>query len=213
MSVAKAELKIAITNDIGATIEDSFEAAKKELYRHEGAVNAYAQAAKSCEALAEHVKKDIDEGVYDLQTGEHVNRYVARAAALQRNLHRQAENLCVAAAGKIAGFESVMEMLRKYRNAEQLRLNDARVQETAVDTTPNATVIEMRPGLSIKQRRQLEVQHADTDLVSVHVEETVTPLTAAASVAECVEETARAVTEDSTSILPRRRGRPPKKRD
>lgn len=201
MSVAKAELKIAITTDIGATIEDSFEAVKKELYRHEGAVNAYPQAAKACEALAEHVKKDIDEGVYDLQTGEFINRYIARAAALQRNLHRQAENLCVAAAGKIAGFESVMETLKKYRNAEQLKLNEARLQEASSDTTPNATILEMRPGLSIKQRRQLEEQTETTSAV------------------EPAKETENVVTEtilevaNGASIVPRRRGRPPKKRD
>lgn len=160
MNVDKAELKIAIATDIGATIEDSLEAAKKEMQQYDGAIMAFAKAAKACELLASHVDKDLDEGKYGLETAEIVKRYIERSAQVNRTLCKEAENLSISASGKISAFENAVATINKYREAERLKVISARVMEPS----PGMPIAEDRPGLSIKQRRLLE--EAETELVA-----------------------------------------------
>lgn len=161
MNPEKAELKILVANDIGATIEDSLEAAGREMQRQEGAVTAFAQAAKACEMLCEVVNKDLDEGkITSMELAEAAKLWLTRAANAQRNLGRQAENLVMAASGKVAALESAVAIIAKYRHAEQLKVAAARVLET--ETPAAAPAVEVRPGMSIKERRQLEERAATT---------------------------------------------------
>jgi hypothetical protein len=186
MNLEKAELKIMVVTDIGASMDDSLEAAKKDMHRQEGAVTSFGQAAKACELLCEQVNKDLDEGKISLEQAELVKLWLARAANAQRNLGRGAENLGMSASGKVSALEGAVALIDRYRRAEQLKIAEAR----AINPVSPETV-ELpgtRPGLSIKERRLLE---------------------------EKAEAEAAAQAEPAPSLImlstPKRRGRPPNK--
>ena len=153
MNIEKAELKINIANDIGASVEDSFESAKKEMYRQEGALSSFGQAAKACEMLVEVVNKDLAEGkIESLEHANEIKLWLTRAANAQRNLARQAENLGMAASGKVAALEQTVAMIAKYRHAEELKIAASRLVNPEDPAQANIG----RPGLSVAQRRKLE---------------------------------------------------------
>ena len=214
MNVDKAELKIAVATDIGASIEDTFEAAKKDMYRQEGAINAYSQAAKACELLCEHVNKDLEEGkIESLETADLVKHWLTRAANAQRTLVRNAENLGMAASGRVAGLEQTVELVRKYRDAEKLKIAAAKL----VSPQDPAVVDLSRPGLSIKERRLLEEKQVE--MISAAPEKVLSTEAFAATIpAASANGTRYHVSElpshtANTVVPPKRRGRPPKKRD
>lgn len=155
MNVEKAELKIAVATDLGAAVEDIFEAARKDMYRQEGAVTSFGQAAKACELMAEHVNKDVDDGVYGLEVAEKIKLYLTRAANAQRNLGRNAENLGMAASGKVAALEGAVALISKYRDVERMKIAAARLINPE---DPSEVELGQRPGLSIKEQRLAEAQ-------------------------------------------------------
>jgi len=167
VNVEKAELKILVATDIGASIEDSFEAAKKEMCRQEGAVGAFVQAAKACEQLCEHVDKDVEEGkIESLEVAVVVKRWITRTADIQRNLQRRAENLGMAAAGKVSALEQTVALVSKYRQIEEVKLQAARLISP---DDPSAAEVTRRPGLSIKERRlaEQEAERAEAEKLLV----------------------------------------------
>jgi len=155
MSLEKSELKIAVATDIGASIEDSYEAAKKEMYRQEGAVTSFGQAAKACEMLCEVVNKDLDEGrVPSMEHAEMIKLWITRAANAQRNLARNAENMGMSACGKVSALEGAVALISKYRQVEQLKIAAARL---ASPSDPDAVrPAGSHPAMSIKERRLAE---------------------------------------------------------
>ena len=158
MSIEKAELKILIATDIGASIEDSLEAAKKDMYRQEGAVTSFGQAAKACEMLCEVVNKDLDEGrVASMELAEAIKLWLTRAANAQRNLARNAENGGMSAGGKVAALEGAIALIAKYRQVEQLKIAQARVAVPEAPQSGETGVHAARfPSMSIKERRLAE---------------------------------------------------------
>lgn len=156
-NIEKAELKILIATDIGASIEDSLEAAKKEMTRQEGALTSFGQAAKACEMLCEVVNKDLDEGrVPSMEQAEAIKLWLTRAANAQRNLARNAENMGMSASGRVSALEGAIALIAKYRQVEQLKIAAARVLNP--EKPEAAELPENRPGLTIKERRLLEAQ-------------------------------------------------------
>lgn len=157
MNINKAELKIDIAKDIGASIEDSLEAAKKDMYRQEGAIAAFGQAAKSCEMLCKGIDQDLDEGrVPNLETAEALKLWVTRAANAQRNLARSAENSCMSASGKVAALEGAVALIAKYARTEELKIAAVRIENP--EKSESVELPGMRPGPSIKERRLAEEQ-------------------------------------------------------
>jgi hypothetical protein len=157
MSIEKAELKILIATDIGASIEDSLEAAKKDMYRQEGAVTSFGQAAKACEMLCEVVNKDLDEGrVASMELAEAIKLWLTRAANAQRNLARNAENGGMSAGGKVTALEGAIALIAKYRQVEQLKIAQARVAVPAPQSGEASVHAARFPGMPIKERRLAE---------------------------------------------------------
>jgi len=153
MNVDKAELKILIANDIGASTEDMYESAKNLVHHWDGASKAFSKAAAACTALAEHVNKDIDDGLYDLETAKHIKRYIERCAHVNQNLQRQAEDSMMATTGKVTAFETVVGFIKKYQDAEKLKIAAVRVEQGPNATTSSAPAI--RP-ISLKEQRLAE---------------------------------------------------------
>lgn len=212
MSLEKAELKIAIATDIGATIEDAYDAAKIETYRFEGGVQALIKAVKACEELATHVDKDLDEGLYGLDVAERIKRYTERAAGACRNLVRQAENGHVAASGKVLAYENAVKLVDKYRKTEQLKVAAAKVAQTNAEAPEDA----LRPiaaQQTVKQQRLAEAAAIIAAADETEVAEVSVPEVAEVSAPEPEKTTDTVevpVDELQGPIIPKRRGRPPK---
>jgi len=162
MRIEKAETKIAVASELGAKIEDILEAAKKEVSRWEGSVSAFSQASKACEALGEHVDRDVTDGVYDLEVAKVVKRYVDRAAQLTKNLMAQAENNRISTVGKVAALDTTVQVVAKYRDEEVGRVSAFRAAlasgQIKVEDGGGMSVADggVRPARSIKEQRLAE---------------------------------------------------------
>lgn len=121
MSVLKAELKQLITGEIGVRVEDSLDAAKRELAVLEGRQAAFMDGSKAAEALMASVDRDVTEGKYDLPTAEQVKRYVARCIHALQNLAAQAQNYRIAQTGKVQGLEQTVILLKGLMDAERAK--------------------------------------------------------------------------------------------
>lgn len=126
MNLEKADIKIAVSCDLGARVEDSMESAKAEVLRQEGSTSALLQAAKACEVLGTHVDKDVDEGKFDLECATHVKRYLERATNALRNLSAHAEQGRVLALGKVNALETTVKIIAKYRDEESAKASAMR---------------------------------------------------------------------------------------
>lgn len=190
MNSEKAELKILIATDIGASIEDLCEAAKKDMYRQEGAVLSFGAAAKAAEGLCAAVNADLDEDKISMEQAELIKLWLTRAANAARNLGRGAENLGNVACGKIAALEGAMKLTEDYRRVEQLKLAAARVSPAPPANTASVPAEvplaqPAQPRLTLKARR-----------LAQEAQQAVQPVPE----------------QPAPEVMPKRRGRPPSKR-
>ncbi len=159
MTIEKAELKIAAANDIGASIEDSMEAAKAAMNAHSGAEQAFAEAAKACIALQEHVTKDLEEGKFEefgdpLAAAAEIKRWLNRAAEANLNLKNRAMVSAAAARGAVDALEKSVKLVDNYRRVQVGHVAEARLAKAPQAEAGDSA----RPGMSIKQQRLLEEQ-------------------------------------------------------
>jgi hypothetical protein len=133
MSVLKSEMKQMVTHEVGVRVEDALEAAKKELSLLEGRQSAFADGAKSLEALLGLVDKDIEETKYDAAVGEHVKRYILRSVHALNNLAANAANLRIAQTGKVQAYTQTISLLQNMIEAEKAKaaavVHDRRLAE------------------------------------------------------------------------------------
>ena len=165
MSIEKAQVKVGTAHEIGCRLDDSLEAATKDLYRLEGAAQAFRQAAQSVESLAKHVDAEMDAGKFDLEAAKLIKRYVERAHQMMTNLTMQADNNRMAQTGKVAGAEAAVQLVKKFRDEEERKADllraaiAARAAEPAVAEPAQEEGLRpvgLRPGMSIKERRLAE---------------------------------------------------------
>jgi len=128
-TLEKAEIKILTAGDIGADIEDMMEQAQKAEHMHEGAKLALGDASRKVNALAEHLKKSIEDG--DLKLGEIdspekidglVRKYIVRAVNILENLQLMAQNSQIGSAGMVAGYKSAMRAPMKVMEGERKKM-------------------------------------------------------------------------------------------
>jgi hypothetical protein len=163
MSIEKAQVKVGTAHEIGCRLDDALEAATKDLYRLEGAAQAFRQAAQSVEGLAKHVDREMDEGKFDLETAKLIKKYVERAHQMMTNLTMQADNNRMAQTGKVSGAEAAVQLVKKFRDDEERKAEALRVALAARAAEAEAPVADegprpvgLRPGASIKERRLAE---------------------------------------------------------
>lgn len=170
MTVEKAEVKILTANSIGADIEDMLEQAQKAEHMHEGAKIALADAAKRVNALAEHLRKAIQDGEVKLEELNEpdkieglVRRYIARAAGLLENLHLMSQNAQLGAAGMVTAYKNAMKAPMKVMEAERKKMEaikeaiEEQQQSGEHDLdlrNISARVTGQHPGDPLKNRRQ-----------------------------------------------------------
>lgn len=135
MSLLKAQVRVAVTNDIGADLDDQLEQARREVQQQEGAKAAFATAQKAVEQLLTHLKKDVEDGKYSVEQGADISRWIQRAMAVCDGLGAQATQILIAKNGALAQNERLVSMIKKRLDGEVEKLRElellARAQRAA----------------------------------------------------------------------------------
>jgi hypothetical protein len=154
MNILKAEMKQMVTHEIGVRVDDALEAARKELAVLEGRQTAFLDGAKAVEALMKAVDADCDSEKYGLEVGAEIKRYLSRGSQALQNLSIQANNMRIAQAGKVQGFEHTIRLLQNLIEQEKQKVEQAKAkaEEEGVD------VEEVPRRMTLKERRQAEEQ-------------------------------------------------------
>jgi hypothetical protein len=156
-SAEKSEIKAAAAHDIGVRVDDLLEEAQREAYRASGAQAALLDAAKMIQKLHEHVDKDVSDGAYDLVAAKWAKVYVTRAMAAVESMSQRANNIQLAAQGRVQGLQEVVRSVKSFHDLEVARA--AAPPPVNVPGTGEPA----RPGPTVKEIRQAEDREkADT---------------------------------------------------
>lgn len=135
MSLLKAQVRVAVTNDIGADLDDQLEHAQREVHQQEGAKAAFATAKSAIEQLLNHLKKDIEDGKYSLEQGSEISKWIQRASAICESLGVSATNTLIAKSGAYEQNKRLVDLIRKRMDSETAKLRElellARAQQHA----------------------------------------------------------------------------------
>jgi hypothetical protein len=158
MSIEKSEIKVVAAHEIGCRLDDALEASTKDLYRLEGAVTAFKQAAQAVEGLAKHIDKEMDEGKFDLEQAKIIKRYVERAHQMMTNLGIQSDANRVAQTGKVSGMQQAVQLAKQFRDAEESKAQTLRVAYEKLQSgeDPGRRSMGLHPGMTIKEQRLAE---------------------------------------------------------
>jgi hypothetical protein len=163
MSLLKTVLKQEITFDIGVRVDDAKSAAERELQQMEGRHAAFLDGAKAIEALHAFVDKDVEEEQYDLKTAEVAKRFITRACNAMQNLATQATHLKLAQAGKLAGFDHTIKLLKGMLDAEKAKIQAMQDADPNAPVTPRDRPTGQRPNSLKEQRLAEEMAEAPTE--------------------------------------------------
>lgn len=170
MNPLKAEMKMGVLHDVGVRMDDKLDEANRRLYAHGGAKQALRIVAKNISALAELVKKDMDNEdlpVEQLKVAEYVNKMISRACEMCIGAAQHQENLEITAQGAVQAYEEVVAALKKDIDQEETKLKnyqeamaEAEVDVEGVVSAPDARSrpAGMRPGMSIAAQRKAEAE-------------------------------------------------------
>ena len=128
MSVEKSQLKMMITNSIGADIEDHVDGSRKTAHELNGAAQALKQAAKKVPAdLVAHVERalvsgEIEDGLDSKLVAQLVKKYLARVGDFLNHLGDVEQQKAVAQFGRVSGMEDAMKLIQKMRDSESAKL-------------------------------------------------------------------------------------------
>lgn len=133
MSLLKAQVRVAVTNDIGADLDDQLEHARRDVQQQEGAKAAYSTAHKLIEQLLPHLQKDIESGKYDLQQGAEIAKWIQRAMGVCESMSVQASHLLLSKNGAVAQNERLVALVKKRLEIEQAKVTELAKQPALVD--------------------------------------------------------------------------------
>lgn len=158
MSLLKAQIRVAVTNDIGSDLDDQLEQARREVQQQEGAKVAYATAQKHVEQLLVHMQREIEDGKLDLESGALVSKWVQKAAGVCDSLGVQAQQLWLVRTGAVSQNERLLGLLKKRMDTEKARLQELLqvAQSDKVQSIPVADPTVGSAPPSLKQLRQAE---------------------------------------------------------
>lgn len=128
MNPLKSEVKIFATRELGADVEDKYEAAQKTCSEFVGAEEALKHCAKTLTSLHTHIDKDIEEGKVDdyldgpLKVAEYAKLYVTRCIGLVENLVTRAEFSKFRSQGRADGLKAAVDILKKAHDQEEAKL-------------------------------------------------------------------------------------------
>ena len=157
MSILKSELKQQVTHEIGVGVEDSLEAARRDVHILDGRAGGLGEAAKMVEAIMGLVDKDVEAAKFDLTTAQLIKQYLSRAALQLQQASVLASNNKFGAMGRTQGLEQMVKMLSGIIESEKLKVARLQELEAAQKAAAEAGVPpEAQRFASIKEQRLAE---------------------------------------------------------
>jgi len=143
MNIEKANLKVLVATDIGASIEDRMEAEQKAAVELEGGSKSLAAAAKKipvdlCAKVDVAVEEGaITDGMTALEVAEVVKNWLTRAGAFLVHLSDVAKQRSVHQYARAEGLKDAMEAVAKMRATEIAKIDGfTRLVEQEEDESP-----------------------------------------------------------------------------
>lgn len=148
MSSLKSELMRVSANNIGDQVDTLLERAKQGIPEAESGQKQALQFAEDMDGLAAHVKTDIAEGKYDLETAKHVMLYVSRAKEIALNHAERQRRERLVAVGRIEALTATIAVVKKTHDTYAKERDAALSMEAAARAaalTPTEAVDEDEP--------------------------------------------------------------------
>jgi hypothetical protein len=132
MAIDKAQLKILIANDLGATIEDRLEGERKSQYELQGAAVALKQAAQKVPRdLIAKLEREQTEGTNVIKDGleaHHVigliKLWLTKASDYLGHLADVEQQKAIIQGGRAAGLEDAMKIVQRMRDETVQRVQE-----------------------------------------------------------------------------------------
>jgi hypothetical protein len=153
MDIKKAELTLAILNNLGADFEDRKEAAQKRIYELEGAHKALREAASKIDLLIDGYRKAWKDGNDEFPDGMEDEQYKAIERAIRRSSAVCQSLFDVATTNKFRALGALDELLRGVENIkkkyddQQSRLKDvlSALEDPNTSDEDKASLLNNRP--------------------------------------------------------------------
>jgi hypothetical protein len=173
-ALVKSEVKAGTLHEVGCRLDDSRDAAQREAEAYRGAHDALRQCAKKLQALAEHVKKDLDEGRVagaiaegELAVAKLVTTYVERAAGVAENLALTAHANHLTSMGRFDAFTRATSITKRLFDEESAKAEAIRVaiergelESDGMISQTSVRPVGVHPGASIAEQRKAEEESA-----------------------------------------------------
>lgn len=159
MNPAKSHVKTIVTEELGRHIEEMCEKASERVHVHSGGKEAFKLGAQRVGELAEHIDKDIQEGVIDEFVGEplkvasYAKRYLKRAVGALDNLATAAEIAVHVANGRVIGLKDSAEYVGGVWKEEKAKLDAYAEAISEGKDEIDGRSLDGHPGLSLKSQR------------------------------------------------------------
>lgn len=112
-----------VTADVGQVIQKDLEGKVVQAERAAGSSSALQQFGGKIPSLAEHAKKDLDEGLLTQEQYQAVKTYLAKVQGLAEHVSQVEKNQELLLRGKVAALEETLSIIQKYHNTAFARLN------------------------------------------------------------------------------------------
>lgn len=134
MSILKSEVKIGTVHELGCRLDDSLDAASKDMYRGEGASEALHQALAAFEKLAKNVDEEMKEGAADMDSARFVKRYIGNMLGVLTTMAKAADGVKMSNVGRVQAFKQAVQIAKQMKDDElaKLQLLQAALQKGIV---------------------------------------------------------------------------------
>lgn len=214
MNLAKSELKLALTKEIGATIEARESAALAEMHRCEGALGGLKQAIECLHQHKKYYAKDLEEAKIEKPICDAMIKAIDHCVGILTNLGDKAQATKIAKHGEHTGVKAILDYVEKMHNDERNRLagvlqaiDDGKITKEdigrSVDGSTNLRVVDGRPtngaAADLQARRAAAKQAKDGEGATAETVE-------AAADSETTEVKAADTTVDTPAQEPKKKG-------
>lgn len=162
MSIDKANLKTLVYQDVGVKLDDLLEGAEKLQLQFAGGKAALLIAKRNILNLVSLVDTELDEQkIPDIETAEHVKRFLTRAVASLESAARNCENQEISAGGGAAFGSKAVKLIKQLQEQEQAKAKAAKEALSQADIpsgSDDRRAVGTRPALSIAAQRRKEAQ-------------------------------------------------------
>lgn len=165
MSILKSEIRHQTVTDIGVKIEDTLEAARKDVATCEGKMLAFLEGAKAVEGVITLLQRDIDSGSVELEVGNKIRDYLTRGVQTLQQLGIQATTIRHSASGKVQGLEQTVRLLKQLSDVEQAKIDKLRELEAAPPPEATSEPAPVHQFVSIKEQRLMEAAPVEDEVL------------------------------------------------